>query len=115
MSDVTVDVCLTSASRETMGAASRAWHHVAWGAIKAGTLRSIVLCCGSKRTSRKSSEKRLGEFELRKVIPPLLPTRTTIVRTHSALRNAKATASDKPPERKCSSSDNFSPGERLLV
>ncbi len=61
MSDVTVDVCPTSASRETMGAASRAWHHVAWGAIKAGTLRSIVLCCGSKRTSRKSSEKRLDK------------------------------------------------------
>ena len=47
-------------------------------------------------------------------MPPLSPTRTTIVRTHSALRNAKATASDKPPERKCSSSDNFSQGKDFL-
>ena len=52
-----VDVWPTSVSREPMGAASRAWHHVARGAIKAGTRRSIVLCCGSKRTSRKSSKK----------------------------------------------------------
>ena len=57
MSDVTVDVCPTSASGETMGAASRAWHHVAWGAIKAGTLRSIVLCCGSKRTRSEIERK----------------------------------------------------------
>ena len=68
-----------------------------------------------KKREKKASSEEFEKFELRKIVPPLLPTGTTIVRAHSALRNAKATASDKPPERKCPSSDNFSPGERLFV
>ena len=84
----------------------------------AGALLPFLLERANKQVEnreKKASRKRVRKFELRKVVPPLSTTRTTIVRTHSALRNAKATASDKPPERKCSSSDNFSPGERLLV
>ena len=61
-----------------MGEASRAGHHVAWGAIKVGTRGSIVLCCGSKRTSqsRKKCQEEFEELELRKVVPPLSPKRT---------------------------------------
>ena len=72
--------------REPMGKASRARHHVGSGCYisgDAGAHLPLLLERTNKQVEKASREK-FEELELRKVVPPLSPTRTTIARDHVA-------------------------------